>query len=38
MCLGHDDQVDLKAALRDGGVAALDAALDAALAAKPRAP
>ncbi|MGK6319653.1 GTP 3',8-cyclase MoaA [Sphingomonas sp. DT-204] len=35
MCLGHDDQVDLKAALRVGGVLALDAAIDAALAAKP---
>lgn len=35
MCLGHDDQVDLKSALRDGGVPALDAAIDAALAAKP---
>jgi len=35
MCLGHDDQVDLKAALRTGGVAALDAAIDLGLAAKP---
>ncbi|UIJ43524.1 GTP 3',8-cyclase MoaA [Sphingomonas cannabina] len=35
MCLGHDDQVDLKAALRTGGLPALDAAIDAALAAKP---
>jgi GTP 3',8-cyclase len=35
MCLGHDDQVDLKAALRDGGVDALDAAIDGALAIKP---
>ena len=35
LCLGHDDQVDLRAALRDGGVAALDAALDAGLAIKP---
>lgn len=34
-CLGHDDKVDLKAALRDGGVAALDAALDAAMLTKP---
>lgn len=34
-CLGHEDRVDLKAALRDGGVAALDAAIDAALAVKP---
>ncbi|WP_343526878.1 GTP 3',8-cyclase MoaA [Sphingomonas sp.] len=35
MCLGHEDQVDLKAALRDGGIAGLDAAIDAGLAAKP---
>ena len=35
MCLGHDDQVDLKAALRGGGVDALDAAIDTALAGKP---
>ncbi len=35
MCLGHEDQVDLKAALRDGGVAGLDAAINAGLAAKP---
>ncbi|HET9511577.1 MAG TPA: cyclic pyranopterin phosphate synthase, partial [Sphingomonas sp.] len=35
MCLGHDDQVDLKAALRDGGVPALDAAIDRGLAIKP---
>ena len=35
-CLGHDDQVDLKAALRTGGVAALDAAIDEALRIKPR--
>ncbi len=34
-CLGHDDQVDLKAAIRGGGLAAVDAAIDAALAAKP---
>ncbi len=34
-CLGHDDQVDLKGALRDGGIAALDAAIDSALATKP---
>ncbi|MDH7971001.1 GTP 3',8-cyclase MoaA [Sphingomonas sp. AR_OL41] len=34
-CLGHDDKVDLKAALRDGGVAALDTALDAAMLTKP---
>ncbi len=35
MCLGHDDRADLKAAIRAGGVAALDAAIDQALAAKP---
>jgi cyclic pyranopterin phosphate synthase len=35
MCLGHDDSVDLKAALRGGGRAALDALIDEALAAKP---
>ena len=35
MCLGHDDQVDLKAALRDGGVAGLDAAIDRGLSRKP---
>jgi cyclic pyranopterin phosphate synthase len=35
MCLGHDDQVDLKAALRDGGIAALDAAIDLGLRIKP---
>ncbi len=37
MCLGHDDQVDLKAALRDGGIAGLDEAIDAGLYAKPKA-
>lgn len=35
MCLGHDDQVDLRAALREGGPAALDAKLDEAMALKP---
>lgn len=35
-CLGHEDQVDLKSALRSGGVAAIDAAIDEALLAKPR--
>ena len=35
MCLGQEDRVDLRAALRDGGPGALDAALDAAMAAKP---
>lgn len=34
-CLGHEDQVDLKAAIREGGLAAVDAAIDDALAAKP---
>jgi cyclic pyranopterin phosphate synthase len=37
MCLGHDDQVDLKAALREGGTAGLDQAIDAGLYAKPKA-
>jgi cyclic pyranopterin phosphate synthase len=37
MCLGHDDQVDLKAALREGGTAGLDEAIDAGLFAKPKA-
>ncbi|GAA3271243.1 hypothetical protein GCM10020258_46070 [Sphingomonas yabuuchiae] len=35
MCLGHEDQVDLKAALRNGGIEALDTAIDLGLAAKP---
>ena len=35
-CLGHDHQVDLKRALRDGGVSALDEAIDEALRIKPR--
>lgn len=34
-CLGHEDQVDLKAAIRSGGLAAVDVAIDEALAAKP---
>ena len=34
-CLGHDDQADLKTALRQGGIAGLDAAIDHALAIKP---
>ncbi|WBH16372.1 GTP 3',8-cyclase MoaA [Sphingomonas radiodurans] len=34
-CLGHDDQVDLKMALREGGVAALDDAIRLAIAGKP---
>ncbi|WP_033921259.1 GTP 3',8-cyclase MoaA [Sphingomonas sp. 37zxx] len=36
-CLGHDDSVDLKAAIRAGGLAAVDSALDEAIAAKPEA-
>ena len=35
MCLGHEDQVDLKAALRNGGIEELDTAIDLGLAAKP---
>lgn len=35
MCLGHDDKVDLRAALREGGRQALDAAIDEALRLKP---
>ena len=35
LCLGHDDQVDLKAALRDGGLPAVDAAIDRGLGIKP---
>ncbi|CAN5164690.1 GTP 3',8-cyclase MoaA [soil metagenome] len=35
MCLGHEDHIDLKAAFRAGGPAAIDALLDRALAAKP---
>lgn len=35
LCLGHDDQVDLKAALREGGLAGLDAAIDRGLGLKP---
>jgi len=34
-CLGHDDQVDLKGAIRAGGLAAVDDAIDAAMASKP---
>ena len=34
-CLGHDDQADLKTALRQGGIAGLDAAIVHALAIKP---
>lgn len=35
MCLGHEDHVDLMAAFRAGGAAAIDGLLDQALAAKP---
>jgi len=35
LCLGRDDRIDLRAALREGGRAALDQALDRAMAAKP---
>jgi cyclic pyranopterin phosphate synthase len=36
LCLGQDDMVDLRRALRDGGPAALDAALDHAMRIKPK--
>ena len=35
LCLGQEDRVDLRAALREGGRAALDEALDRAMAIKP---
>jgi cyclic pyranopterin phosphate synthase len=35
LCLGRDDRIDLRAAWRDGGRAALDEAIDRAMAAKP---
>ena len=35
LCLGHEEHVDLKATLRSGGLAALDGAIQRALAAKP---
>jgi GTP 3',8-cyclase len=37
MCLGHDDHVDLRAALRNSDPGAVDAAVDRALLIKPRA-
>jgi len=37
MCLGHEDSVDLKAAIRAGGLAEVDAQIARALAAKPAA-
>ena len=36
LCLGQDDQVNLRDALREGGPGALDAALDHAMAIKPK--
>ncbi len=36
MCLGHEDKVDLRAALRSGDPTALDDAVDTALRLKPR--
>lgn len=36
LCLGQDDQVNLRDAWREGGMAALDAALDHAMAIKPK--
>tara|TARA_R110002020_G_scaffold36426_8_gene109547 strand:+ start:3419 stop:4432 length:1014 start_codon:yes stop_codon:yes gene_type:complete len=36
LCLGQDDQVNLRDALRDGGPEALDAALDQAMLIKPK--
>jgi cyclic pyranopterin phosphate synthase len=35
MCLGHEDSVDLRAAIRQGGLDAVDAAIDEALIHKP---
>jgi cyclic pyranopterin phosphate synthase len=37
MCLGHEDSVDLKAAIRSGGLAAVDDRITEALALKPAA-
>ncbi|WP_300543574.1 GTP 3',8-cyclase MoaA [Maricaulis sp.] len=34
-CLGHDGALDLRSAYRDGGIAAIDARLDEAMAIKP---
>ena len=36
MCLGHEDKVDLRAALRSGNPEAVDDAVDTALRLKPR--
>ena len=35
MCLGHDDRVDLRRALREGGMEAVDEAIDKAMMLKP---
>jgi cyclic pyranopterin phosphate synthase len=37
MCLGHDDHVDLKTALREGGLDAVEPLIDRALLRKPAA-
>jgi cyclic pyranopterin phosphate synthase len=37
MCLGHEDSVDLKAAIRGGGLAEVDARITEALDLKPAA-
>ena len=37
MCLGQEDHIDLRAALREGGIGAVDGLIDLALAGKPRA-
>ncbi|MET0309458.1 MAG: GTP 3',8-cyclase MoaA [Sphingomonas sp.] len=37
MCLGHEDSVDLRAAIRTGGLAAVDSRIDEALLLKPEA-
>ncbi|MDV3456657.1 GTP 3',8-cyclase MoaA [Sphingomonas sp. HF-S4] len=37
MCLGHEDSVDLRAAIRSGGLPQVDARIDEALARKPEA-
>jgi len=37
MCLGQEDHIDLRAALREGDVGAVDGLIDLALAGKPRA-
>jgi cyclic pyranopterin phosphate synthase len=36
LCLGQEDQVDLRTALREGGLDGLDAALDHAMIIKPK--